>query len=277
MSTPLPSILLLGPTGTGKTTSIRTLVAAGLETFVLFTEPSMEVLADLPPDRLHWHYQPPTTGGWNEVLNRAHSQIDLDFKSIQRDAADPNKGAYSRTWYNLLHAMFDFPCDRTGQSYGDVTTWGADRALVIDGLSGVNEMAIQNMCGAATTRDKGQYGAAMDTELSIFGRKLVYDTQCCYVLISHTKRAFDSGVGQDKWYPAALGSANLSQWPIAFTDVVHAKRAVRQDGSVGYFWDTAGQDIDVKPRNLPAEPWLEPDFGPLLRNWQGRMSGGTAV
>ena len=138
-------------------------------------------------------------------------------------------------------------------------------------MTGVNELALANMCGGATTRSEAQFGAAMDNELSTFGRKLVYDTQCLYVLISHVKRAFDKGVGMDKWFPSALGRANLGQWPNAFSDVILAKRATRQDGSIGFYWDTAAPDIDVKPRNLPIEPWLAPDFGPLLRNWQARM------
>jgi hypothetical protein len=41
----------MGASGTGKTHSIRTLVDAGLEVFVLFTEPGMEVLADVPADK----------------------------------------------------------------------------------------------------------------------------------------------------------------------------------------------------------------------------------
>jgi predicted ATPase len=40
--------MLLGASGSGKTYSIRTLLDAGLEVFVLFTEPGMEVLADCP-------------------------------------------------------------------------------------------------------------------------------------------------------------------------------------------------------------------------------------
>ena len=65
LALPLPSsvpgfnVMLCGTTGTGKTHSIRTLVESGIETFVLFTEPGMEVLADLPPEKLHWHYVAP--------------------------------------------------------------------------------------------------------------------------------------------------------------------------------------------------------------------------
>ena len=43
------NVLLMGATGAGKTSSIRTLVEdCGLEVFAIFTEPGMDILADIP-------------------------------------------------------------------------------------------------------------------------------------------------------------------------------------------------------------------------------------
>lgn len=270
--TPAPSVFVIGPTGSGKTTSIRTLPMAGLETFVLFTENSMEIVADIPCPNLHWHYAPPggVAGGMEEVLNRTHAQIDLPWKVIQADVADPAKGKYATVWYEFLYSLYDFRCDRCGQSFGDVTTWGHDRALVVDGMSGINTMAIQSICGAATTRDKSQWGAAMESELAVFGRKLTYDTKCLYVLIGHTRRVFNEDAAQKLLVPDVIGQANLSQWTKAFNDVVLAKRYIDQ-GQPRWFWDTATTDADVKARNVPVDPWLAPDFGPLLNNWRAKF------
>ena len=41
------NILVEGPTGTGKTTSLKTLADAGLEVFVLFTESGLESFAGI--------------------------------------------------------------------------------------------------------------------------------------------------------------------------------------------------------------------------------------
>ena len=45
---PGPNILLIGASGVGKTTSIKTLIAKGITPFCLFTEPGFEVLGDVP-------------------------------------------------------------------------------------------------------------------------------------------------------------------------------------------------------------------------------------
>ena len=75
-ASPLPSIpgvnvMLCGTTGTGKTHALRTLVDAGLEVFVLFTEPGMEVLADIPPEKLHWHYIAPASPAFADMISSA--------------------------------------------------------------------------------------------------------------------------------------------------------------------------------------------------------------
>ena len=76
---PLPNVFLIGPTGTGKTTALRSIVRAGLELFVQLTEPHMQILitphmdwekaAGIPaltPEELakvHYSYTPePPTG-----------------------------------------------------------------------------------------------------------------------------------------------------------------------------------------------------------------------
>jgi AAA+ superfamily predicted ATPase len=43
-SYPGVNILIMGPSGTGKTYSIKSLAATGLETFALFLEPGLETL-----------------------------------------------------------------------------------------------------------------------------------------------------------------------------------------------------------------------------------------
>ena len=81
---PGTNTLLMGAPGTGKTHSIRTLVDAGLEVFVLFTEPGMEVLGDTDPDKVHWHYVPPADVGFDTFIKNAKAVNQFDAAALQK-------------------------------------------------------------------------------------------------------------------------------------------------------------------------------------------------
>ena len=262
---PMPNVLLVGDSGSGKTTAIRTIVEAGLETFVIFTEPMMDLLADLPADKLHWRYIPPTTGSWDETLQKLEMMAPLAWDAISKMTNDPLKSKYTQ-WYNFVHTFAHFHCDRTGQDYGDVTEWGYDRALVIDGLSGVNKLALQFICGSSVAKTLPQWGAAIDLEMGLVAEKLCFDTTCLYVLIAHLDFNKDELTGAIKFVPNALGKANGPELPKSFNDTVHAIR----DGQK-FRWSTTTYNVDVKGRNLPMADNLPPHFGYLLSAWQKRV------
>jgi Cdc6-like AAA superfamily ATPase len=121
MTTPLSSapgvnVMLCGTTGTGKTHSIRTLVEQGLEVFVLFTEPGMEVLADLPPEKLHWHYVAPSAPDFSDMIASAQKINTMSFEALTK-LPDINKRNYTE-FIDVLTSLSNFKCDRTGESYG---------------------------------------------------------------------------------------------------------------------------------------------------------------
>jgi len=67
-----------GDAGAGKTWSLATLIEAGLEVFVLTTEPNgMDSLLDavatkkLPLSKLHWHAVSPASPGWDGLIEVA--------------------------------------------------------------------------------------------------------------------------------------------------------------------------------------------------------------
>ena len=71
-----PSALVIGQPGAGKTDALATLILAGLETFVISTEPDgIGSLLDscarrgVSVDKLHWASCLPATPGWM-ALNR---------------------------------------------------------------------------------------------------------------------------------------------------------------------------------------------------------------
>jgi Ni2+-binding GTPase involved in maturation of urease and hydrogenase len=68
-----PSALIMGPSGSGKTASIVTQLIAGLEVFVIVTEPDgvaslldrvFELKIDHLLDKLHWTTCLPASAGW---------------------------------------------------------------------------------------------------------------------------------------------------------------------------------------------------------------------
>ncbi len=272
---PLPNVFLIGPTGTGKTTALRTIVRAGLELHVQFTEPHMSmVLAPhlewekelgLPPldvSKVHYSYIPPTSVDNNVLMEAYELQRTWPWEQLKKQTDDPMKAHYVSFQRMAASLLVNWHCDQCSVDFGPVTSWGHERALVVDGLSGVNDMAEQHIGGGAMARSQSQMGAMMDTELNLFGKKLPMDTNCLYVLIGHLRRIYsDMSQGMTK-LPHALGKANAADWPRLFQDSILAVRVGNE-----FMWSTSDSEFDCAARNLPIAPNLAPDFQPLLRTW----------
>jgi len=155
-SIPGLKVLLLGATGTGKTHSIATLVEAGIKPFVIFTEPGMSTLSKvmkekkMAEDAIAWHYVSPAKQDWNSMITMAKNLNKMSFEMITK-MADPNKIQFLQ-WVELLRTCEDFVDDRTGEHFGNIGDWDTDRALVIDSLSGLNDMAMSLIVGSRPTR-----------------------------------------------------------------------------------------------------------------------------
>jgi hypothetical protein len=254
----------MGPTGTGKTYSLRTLINCGITPFCIFTEPGFEVLGDIPSDKLHWHYIRPADQDWATMIDSASKINVLNFEALTK-LTDINKRKYDQ-FIDLLKCLNNFVCDRDGLSYGDVCKWGTDRALVIDGLSGVNVMAMNLVVGSKPVKHQGDWGIAMDN-LERLVQKLCIDTNCHFVLISHAERELDEVLGGSKIMAATLGRKLAPRIPRFFSDVVLADRS-----GTKFTWSTAAIGADLKARNLPIADGLPPDFSHIITNW--RKQGG---
>lgn len=266
-TSPLPGIkvLLIGGSGTGKTTAIRTLAEAGLQVFCIFTENSFDVLGQTDPEKIHWKYIPPMSGDLAAFAKMAQSLSMLSPKQVQ-ESSDMTRSVQNR-FMPILNAMMDFKCDRTGKSYGNAGDWGMDRALVIDSLSGLTI--------AATKLAVGEKYALTQPEFQIT-MKLIENTimQCCmvfnchFVMTAHAEREVDEVLGGTKIGPSTMGRKLAPVLPRYFTDVILAKRI----GSK-FQWDTADPQADLKARNAPIATDLPASFVPLLQQWKSR--GGT--
>lgn len=256
------NVLLVGASGTGKTHSIRTLVDAGLEVFVVFTEPGMEVLADVPSDKLHWHYIAPSTPAWADMIDSANKINKMPFKSLA-ELGDINKSKYTE-FLDLLNCLSNFVDERTGKAFGPVDSWGPERALVVDSLSGLNIMAMNLVTGSKPVKSMADWGVAIDN-LERLLTKLCADTKCHFVLTAHLERETDETTGGTTLMAATLGRKLAPKIPRFFSDVVHVRRAADK-----FFWSTATLNVDSKARNLSISETLAPSFIPIIESWRKR-------
>lgn len=261
----MPSVMLLGPVTSGKTESLKTIVNAGLELFILKTEPS-ENLDALPADKVHWHYVPPALVPWSTQIKNAGLINTLSYQALC-SVEEMDRREY-RQYIEVLNTCNDFVDDRTGKHYGDVITWGHDRAFVIDGLSGLSQMALDMIVGGKPVKGKEQYGIAM-SNIEDFLNYLTTATKCLFVLTAHVEREPTAETGAIVQMPATLGQKLAPKLSKYFSDVIHTRR----DG-VEFSWNTLTPMMDLKARNVPFANGMKPDFVPLIETWRKRNLAG---
>lgn len=269
------NVLIEGPTGTGKTHALGTIADAGLELFVAFTEPGLETLLGywrdrgLPvPPNVHWHVleQPP---GSFEALRVTANTINTYSQESLHKMQDPQRSKHNQL-VALLGDFADFPDDRTGQRFGAVDTWGPDRCLALDSLSGVNPIALSLVVGGKPVKSQADWGIAQDTIEKLI--RLCCNSKCHFVLTAHVERETDQVFGGVKITVSTLGRALAPKIPPFFSDVILSGR----DGNK-FHWSTAHPQADLKARNLPIADNITPSFGPMIEKWRNRGKVETGV
>jgi len=256
-----PKVMLVGPSGSGKTYSIRSLVDAGIEVFAIFTEPGfVSVVGDIPSDKLKWKYIAPASSSWDAMLQSAQKINQLSFEGLTK-LGGVNKQEHSQ-FLDFIATCNNFVDDRTGESFGDVSTWGANRALFVDSLSGLNIMAMNLVVGSKPVKAPGEWAVAMDN-LERVVQKLCMDLRAILVLTAHLERELDEVSGGVQLMASTLGRKLAPKIPRYFDDVVHCVR----DGTE-WRWSTASLNVDLKARNLQWSDKIQPSFAPLLQSWR---------
>lgn len=255
-------LLSIGGVGTGKTTLIKSLVDSGVTPMCLFTEPSYDVLGDVPKEKLHWTYVKTVSSSLANLLKAAKRVGTMTPELIQKTHdTDRDK---TNQFYAILNALANFQCERTGENFGNVSSWGTDKILVVDSLSGITKAAEKLGVGEKYAMTQPEFQIVMKT-IDNLVIQLCTGFHCHVYLTAHAEREMDEVFGGVKIYPSTLGkklAPTLGRW---FTDVFMTKRT--PEGK--FIIDFADPQADLKARNAEMKQY-PPDLKILLENWKKR-------
>lgn len=274
-----PKILLMGPSGTGKTHAIGTLTdwaaANGKEVFVLFTENGLETLlgywrderpghkpAEVPPC-LRWKNMLTKSLNLKSLITAADNVGKLSYESLTK-MVDGNRSGENNAFWKILQACSDFTDDRTGEKFGSVDSWGADKIFVIDSLSELANACFKMQVGNKPTASPSDYGVSQNNLMNYL-RLCTQGIAATFVLTAHVDRQTDEISGSTRIMVKAIGKALGGDIPQLFSDVIYTVR----EGDK-FFWDTAAYGVDCKTRSLGYRSKINPDFGEIMKVWKQR-------
>lgn len=279
-----PATLLVGPSGSGKTSAIATQLLAGLEVFVVVTEPGgVESLLDsaerikAPVDKLHWTMCLPAAAGWSGIEEMIDKINRMDQKGLA-DEKNMGKANFREAAMAFLNAFRSFKCERTGTQFEDFTKWDDTRSIVVDSLSGWSAMAWGTTVGYKPTANPGEWGIAMNF-IEKFLLKINNDRRCFFTLTAHIEKEMDDMTGVKRVTVSTLGSKLAPKIPPFFSEVVRSYREIDTKGSATFRWSTLASDQDLKNRALPISANLQPSFVQIVDayNRRKRLASGPAT
>ena len=268
-----PSVLLMGGAGSGKTYSLATLAEAGLDVFVIVTEPvGLDTLVDVFAkknlmNKLHWHQITPARPGFSD-LEKAGKLISTNtYETLAK--MSPSGNRQNAKWLQLLAQLANFTDQRTGQSHGPVDSFPPTAALVIDSLSGLNLMAMDLVIGDKPNAHQGEWGVAMGL-LEKLLLALTSGVKCSFILTTHLEKETNEVTSVTQIMASALGRKLAPKLPRFFSEVVMTHRV-----DADYFWSTTYPNADLKNRSLPLGNKLEPSFKPVIEAYRRRLENAS--
>jgi len=269
-----PKVLLMGPSGTGKTYALGTAVdwaaANGMEVFVLFTENGLETLKgywtdrNLPiPECLHWHQQQTVALGLKSLMAGAEKVGQFTYEALTK-MSDPNRSGENNSFWKILSSCNDFLDDRTGKKFGPVDAFGVNKIFIIDSLSELSNAAMKMQVGNKPMAAPQDYGVAQQYIIS-FLRLVTQGMACPFIITAHVDRILDPVSQQTKIMVKSAGKALADEIPQLFSDVIYTVR----EGDK-FYWDTAAFGVDAKTRSLGYKSKIDPRFPLILDVWKKR-------
>jgi hypothetical protein len=255
-----------------------------LEVFVVVTEPDgVASLLDactrhkVSVDRLHWITCLPAAAGWSGIEEMISKINSMDQKGLA-DVKDMGKANFRDAAMAFLNAFRRFKCERTGQEFGDFTTWDDTRSMNVDSLTGWSAMAWGTTVGYKPTANPGEWGIAQNF-IEKFLLKINNDRRCFFTLTAHLEKEMDEMTGVKRLMVSTLGSKLAPKIPAFFSEVVRTYREVDSKGQASFRWSTLASDQDLKNRALPMSSNLQPSFVQIVDAYKRRktLASGPAA
>ena len=276
-----PKVLLEGPSGTGKTYALGTLVdwAARqdppIPVCALFIEQGLETLlgywADRGkpvPDNLFWQTAYTKPVSLKQLIKAAGDTGRMTYEGLTKmqDFDRANNNGFEK----ILMACADFTDERTGRKMGSLESWPARHIFLCDSLSEFANAAMKMVIGSKPTASQPDYGVAQNNLMNWL-RLVTQGCSCTFVMTAHVDREKDEITGSIKLMTSAVGKAMAKDIPQLFSDVIYTWR----EGAT-WWWDTATSVVDVKTRNLPINSKIPPDFAQIMDKWVARTTAAQA-
>lgn len=261
--------ILMGPVGTAKTTSLKTLLSspvlggkACVEKIVVQSlEPGIEhILGDIPKEKLAWNYLPPAKGlDWQTLIDNATKCNILDNERLQK-VPGLNQEKY-RQFISLLENLCNFHDQRTGEKLGPVEKFPENWALCFDGLTGLSKLGFDLVVGAKPIPSKPDY-LVIQTNIQRLIDKLIGDLQCSFIMLSHARKITNDVTNATDTAMSSVGEKLAQKLLIPFDEVILAEKK-----GTTFTWSTAAVQVELKARRLPIKDGLPPDWGLI---WKGK-------
>lgn len=277
-----PSVLNMGAPGSGKTDALATLIEAGLDTFVISTEPDgVASFVDsierrkLDINRAHWMSVLPATAGWSALNDMVTTIGTMGFESIQGIKSGVGKTETRKPAMKLLEALSNFRCERDGNSYGDVSKFDNTKALCLDSGSGLAMISWMLTLGYKPAAHQGEWGVAMNFIEQLL-LKITSDRNCFFVLNAHIEKELNELTGASQIMVSTLGRKLAPKIPRFFSEVVYSRRIIDK-GTAKFTWSTVDSQADLKSRSLPIASDLIPSFVPVVNAYRRRLQLAGAM
>ncbi len=265
-----PKVALIGDSGTGKTFALRTLPDLGITPFVIATEQNfIQTMGDLLGSKVHYKYVSPRPDhALSSVGDMLKKINELSYENLTK-VTDPFKQKSNKI-LDVVTVLNKFVCDCCQRDWGSVESWNTDRAIVVDSLSGLSEMAFSLVVGNKPVRAMPDYQVAQNALRMLLG-PLCTQTKCMFVLITHLDREKDEITGGTTITMKTMVGAKMGpDLPRDFSDVIR----VRRTGTT-FAWDTADSQATVSARNLPIKSDMPANFSVLIEGW--KKKGGAIL
>ena len=245
----MPSVLLMGEIGSGKTSSLKELPKYGFKRIFIFAlEPGIEdILGDTDSEVFHWKYIAPTAGTLSDLKEMFRIIRDTTNWDAIQAMNGIDKSKYTQS-LELIAASENFICDRTKKSYGRIYDLTPDDVVVVDSLSGLTDICKGNAIGNKPFMSMRDY-QPVQAQIEAVVKTFVGETKAFFVMTAHLEREPDPNTGISTFMVSTAGKALAPRLPRYFSDcIVLYKKEV--NGRYEFFWSTMIQSGLTKGRNL---------------------------